>query len=347
MRTGSHTTRENQFGVSAAISGTTAVVGAYEHGGGAAYVFTERAGTWHQQAMLTPDEPGFEFFGWSVAISGSTIAVGSVQVDEPGRIYVFTRNGTAWSQTAELQASDGVSEDQFGAAVAISGQTMVVGAPGGNWTNNKAYVFAEQHGQWAQTAELTASDGMEYDDFGRAVALSGQTIVAGAPGRQGQVGAGYVFTDSGGKWTQQAELTADGEEGGGQFGASVAVSGPTVLIGAPHNDNFLGSAYVFTESNGTWAQQLELPGPIPSPVSFGSAVALERGTAVVITEAGPLGRAFVYQGGRASWTLVHHLSGPAGSNGYFGSAGLSGTTAIIGVPSLSHWTGAAYVFSPL
>jgi hypothetical protein len=346
--TGTHTARHDQFGTSVAISGTTAVIGAYEHvdrvGIGAAYVFTEQGGVWHQQAVLVPDQPLEDFFGWSVAISGSVIAVGSPVLEELGQVYVFTRTGTRWSQTARFQAADGVSGDQFGAALALSGTTMVVGAPGGNWTNNKAYVFSEQHGQWAQTAELTASNGLTYDNFGRSVALSGDTVIVGAPGKLGQYGAAYVYTGSGGRWAQQAELTATGGLGGDQFGAAVAVLGTTALIGAPHRDSFLGAAYVFTQVNGTWLQQAELPSPIASPASFGSAIAMERGTAVITSLAGPEGAAFVYRGSGASWTEAGQLAAPVGPNGYFWSAAMSGSTAILGAPSLKHFTGAAYVF---
>jgi hypothetical protein len=348
--TGTHTRRHDEFGVSVAVSGTTAVVGAYYHGGGtgAAYVFTERGGLWHQQAVLTPGGRGSLFFGWSVAISGGTIAVGSPVVGEPGQVYVFTRTGTTWSRTATFQASDGVSGDQFGAALALSGTTLVVGAPGGDWTNNKAYVFGEQDGHWAQRAELTASNGLEYDNFGRAVALSGKTIVVGAPGRLGQVGAAYVYTGSGGTWAQQAELTASDGLSGDQFGAAVAVSGTTALIGAPHRNTFNGSVYVFTQANGTWAQRAELRGPDTNPfVYFGSAVAMERRTAVIVTGTGPLGTAYLFKGDGASWTRVHRLAAPVGRSGFFGSAALSGNTAIIGVPSLNHFTGAAYLYGPV
>jgi nucleoside-specific outer membrane channel protein Tsx len=133
--------------------------------------------------------------------------------------------------------------------VAISGNTIVLGVPTGP---GAAYVFTNVGGTWTQQAKLTASDGDTSDLFGTSVAISDHTVLAGAPGAMlnghaGQ-GAAYVFTNSGGPWTQQARLTASDGGANDQLGASVAASGTAVVAGAPYADSLNGAAYVFNGS---------------------------------------------------------------------------------------------------
>jgi FG-GAP repeat len=136
----------DSFGWSVAISGSTAVVGADAKNSntGAAYVFTRSGSTWTRQAELTSsDGAANDFFGLSVAISGSTAVVGAPGKNTfTGAAYVFTRSGSAWSQQAELTASGGVGGDDFGVSVALSGSTTAAGAPFKNSSTGAAYVFA-------------------------------------------------------------------------------------------------------------------------------------------------------------------------------------------------------------
>ena len=106
---------------------------------------------------------------------------------DQGAVYVFTDSASVWTQTAKLTASDGAAGDQFGTAVSISGNTVVVGAPyaavGGNSDQGAAYVFTEPGSGWAnmtQTAKLTAADGAAGDEFGNSVSISGSMAVVGA-----------------------------------------------------------------------------------------------------------------------------------------------------------------------
>jgi FG-GAP repeat len=259
------------LGSSVAISGSTIIAGVPSTVGanvdqGAAYVFTETAGTWSQTARLTANDGDLdEFFGTSVAISGGTIVVGAhdhrvgdAGVGE-GAVYVFTGAGSNWPQTGELLANDAVTGDQLGTAVAISGSTIVAGAPfrevGTNTEQGALYVFTPHNsGGWSQTAELTAADGTQNDMLGTYLALSGTTIVAGVPSRtvganQSQ-GAAYVFSNTtGNNWPQTAELTAGDGAAGDLLGRSVTLSGTTVFAGAPEHtvgsNVFQGTVYVF------------------------------------------------------------------------------------------------------
>ena len=259
----------DSFGRSVALSGDTALVGAYFDDGGAnrdqgsAYVFTRSGGVWTQQAKLVAsDGAANDYFGASVALWGDTALVGAYgdaigANTGQGSAYVFTRSGGVWMQQAKLVASDGAATDGFGVSVALSGDTALVGAytddVGVNSDQGSAYVFTRSGVVWTEQAKLVASDGAANDYFGFSVALSGDTALLGAYGdaigaNMGQ-GSAYVFTRSGVVWTQQAKLVASDGAGNDNFGISVALSGDTALVGAHLDDvganSNQGSAYLF------------------------------------------------------------------------------------------------------
>ncbi len=305
------------FGYSVAISGDTVVVGA--PGGpttpstvpGAAYVFVKPGGNWAdmtQTAKLTASDGAVnDRFGISVAISGDIIVAGALFDDigtntNQGSAYVFVKSGGGWAdmtQTVKLTASDGVAETRFGSAVAISGDTLVVGALGVNTGLGSAYVFVKPGGGWAnmaQTAKLTPSDGATNDDFGFSVAISGDALVVGANGDafgvNNQQGSAYVFAKPGGGWanmTQTAKLTASDGAAVDAFGWSVAISGDTVLVGALFDDISIntdqGSAYVFVKPGGGWVDMTQTAKLTASDGalgdSFGWSVAIS-GTTIVV-----------------------------------------------------------------
>ena len=293
------------FGLLVAVSGDTVVVGApYEDSNatgvngdesdssaqyaGAAYVFVRNGRTWTQQAYLKasntePGENRGDFFALSVAVSGDTVVVGARDEDSnatgvdgdqsdnsalnSGAAYVFVRNGTTWTQQAYLKASTPGGGDDFGRSVAVSGDTVVVGAFGesssatgvdGDQSDNSAeysgaaYVFVRNGTTWTQQAYLKASNTEAGDGFGFSVSVSGDTVVVGSPfefsnatGVNGDPsdnsatnsGAAYVFVRNGTNWTQQAYLKASNTETWDGFGSSVAVSGNTVVVGATYEDS--------------------------------------------------------------------------------------------------------------
>jgi hypothetical protein len=248
------------FGWSVALSGpgSTALVGVrgQNSGTGSAFVFTLGWGGWSPTGLLTAsDGASGDQFGWSVALSapGSTALVGARGHEtQTGAAYVFTLQRGAWSQAAELTASDGVSGDEFGSSVALStqGATALIGAPLRDALTGAAYVFTLQRDAWSQAGELTASDAAASDEFGFAVQLSapGGTALIGAPWHNG-TGAAYVFTVRRGAWSQAGELTASDAAAFDDFGWAVALSAPdgAALIGAPEHNSANGAAYVFTQ----------------------------------------------------------------------------------------------------
>jgi nucleoside-specific outer membrane channel protein Tsx len=349
---GSDTAAVDQFGYSVAISGTTAIVGAPDHGGytGRAYVFTKTAGGWKQAAELKGSGTAAgDQFGWSVAISGTTAIVGApYQAGEAGRAYVFIKTAGGWKQAAELNGSDTAAADLFGYSVAISGATAVVGAPIHAEYAGRAYVFTKTRSGWKQAAELKGSDTVADDRFGASVAISGATAVVGA--YYANVGGrAYVFTKTRGGWKQAAELKGAGTAGSDLFGWSVAVSGATAIVGVPYyatHAGDVGLAYVFTKTPGGWKQAAELKGS-GAVDYFGTSVAISGATAVVgaPNHSGDAGRAYVFTKTRGRWKLAATLKGSdtAASDQFGAPVAVSGATAVVGAPAHADG-GRAYAF---
>jgi hypothetical protein len=289
--------------VSISSDGNTAIIGAYREDtstftdNGAAYVFTRSGGVWtQQQKLVASDAASSEEFGNSVSISsdGNTAIIGTSPASSNlnGAAYVFTRSGGVWTQQQKLVASDGLAADLFGSSVALSpnGNMALVGAIGEDTSPNSsqgaAYVFTRSGGVWTQQQKLLASDAATNELFGFRISISsdGNTALITSYRETTssiEAGAVYVFTLSGGVWTQQQKLIASDREFGDFFGSSIAISsnGNIALIGAsgegtpPNRDN--GAAYVFTRSGGVWTQQQKIVAPdAESSDTFGYSVGL-------------------------------------------------------------------------
>jgi hypothetical protein len=261
------TSRIGFFGCTADLDGDRAVIGASNtylmgySGSGAAYVFSRIGGTWTQMGNALGAKAKMHVFGEAVAISGGFVLVGDRFADvagsSRGAVYVFGEYGRSWFQVARLS----VAGEQFGMAVALTGDTAVVGAPYhkvGGAMKGAAYVFVrgdESGEKWTLQAKLTAAGGNRNDLFGCAVAIEGDTALVGARRRKvggnATQGAAYVFRRAAGAWTQNGEpITATGGHAHQRFGYSVALSGPDALVSAPfHNSRKVRGrdvVYVFT-----------------------------------------------------------------------------------------------------
>lgn len=252
----------DDFGSSVAVSGTTAVIGAYgdDDGGfnsGAAYVFDVTTGS-ELFKLTASDTAAADNFGESVAISGTTAVIGSYRDDDggadSGSAYVF--DVTTGSELFKLTASDAAAGDYFGRSVSISGNTAVIGATfndGGGSNSGAAYVFDVTTG--GELFKLTASDSALGDHFGTSVAVSGTTAVIGSrfdDDDGSNSGSAYVFDVTTGG--ELFKLTASDAAAVDYFGEAVAVSGMTAVIGAYGNDDDgadSGSAYVFDVTTGS------------------------------------------------------------------------------------------------
>lgn len=352
------------FGHDVAIDGDTAIIGAqgdHEQGtnAGAAYVFTQTAGNWSQEAKLTDTDGGVQlYFGWSVAISGDTVLVGETGENSgAGAAYVFTRTGTDWTQQAKLVADDQAPQDELGYALALEQDTAVIGAP--NDDTGSVYIFTRDGTDWSQSAKLTPSDGETGDGFGCAVAVSPDTILVGSAGALNLQGAVYVYVLNGSAWVQQAKLTASDGESDDSLGTSVALDGDTALLGAP-SDNDLGvdsgSAYIFTRTDGIWTQGAKLHASDGFIYDFFSShIALDNGIALISSPfsdgAGfSAGSAYFFTKVGDNWTQEQELfASDPHENDWFGEGvAMQGNTALIGADGSDAYgaeSGLVYIFT--
>lgn len=293
------------FGGNVALSGDTAVVGVIRDDdkikgkdSGSAYIFERSGINWRQQAKLTAiDASAGDSFGWSIGVAGDTVVLGAPYDDDKGKnsgsVYVFSRQGDSWSQQAKITAEDGTEGDLFGISLAISGDTLLVGADLNEEKGLKAgaaYVFTRSAGSWTQQAKLTANDGAAGDIFGVRVALEEDTALISARRDDDNLmgvdsGSAYIFTRVGNTWSQQVKLKAPDGAQDDRFGRSVALSGDNALIGAMFQDEQgenSGSAYLFSRSGDTWIFKAQL---MPEDGSkgdiFGWNVALLDHTALI------------------------------------------------------------------
>jgi hypothetical protein len=264
------------FGHSLDIDGDRAVVGSIDDddqgfSSGSIYIFERIAGDWTQVAKRTTADGAFyDYFGWSVAISGTEIAAASYY-DDPsgsnsGSVYVFSENGGAWTETQKLTASDGAANDHFGFSVSMSGTRIAVGARNEDDAASNAgavYVYESVGGIWSQTDKLTASDAGVSHSFGYDVAIDGTRLAVGSY-REGSVaaaaGAVYVYDLAAGTWSETQKITAADGAAGDEFGFTVSLSGSGMAIGAHLDDDFgvnSGSVYLY-ENSGTWTQETKL-----------------------------------------------------------------------------------------
>lgn len=212
--------------------------------------------------------------GWSVLT-----APGPSTSQEP----LIPDIATIWTEQARVTASGGGASDAFGNSIDISGDTIVVGAPGRASGVGAAYVFVRQGSNWTQQAILTNTPPLANGGFGTAVAIHGNTILVGAPGQAFSFPAGraYAFVRNGTNWTQQAAFVAPAPDNqvNNRFGASVDISGERIVIGAPWASSG-GAIYVAERNSGIWSALTRLLGS-PEDGDFGSSVAMDGDTMVV------------------------------------------------------------------
>jgi hypothetical protein len=305
----------DKFGYGVATDGSTLVIGApYDDGDpndvdradnqGAAHPFRYTEGNVFPQTKLTEngDAKRDDRFGNSVDISGDALVIGvyrdDIDATDSGSAFVlrsvYDETTETWTITEQvrLETDDpGEAGNEFGYAVAISGDVVVVGAhreDDAGSASGSVYVFRFDGSAWNQEAKLLAGDARGGDKFGSSVAIDGDTIVVGAiKGGEGDSTSGsiYVFEYNNSVWEQETELFGPDIGVGDQFGYSVAIEGDTIIAGAPrHDDGEIdsGAAYVFRRSAGTWDEEAKLIGSdLSAEDRFGNSVSLSGKTAVV------------------------------------------------------------------
>jgi hypothetical protein len=370
----------DEFGFDVVVEESTAVLGAHldddvGSASGSAYVFERMGSAWVERAKLCASDAGpFDRFGWSVALCGDTLVVGSPNEDgagmDSGAAYVFARSGTLWTEEAKLTSGDAAAFDHFGYAVSVSGDTALVGACGNDDAgpeSGSAYVFRRTGSVWIQEGKLTAAGATGQDRFGQAVCVDGDTALVGACGEDdagSESGAVHAFERNGSQWARRGKLTASDGSAGDWFGCAVSVHEDLALVGALYEDAAganSGSAYVFERAGSTWSEQAKLsPADAFAGDVFGCSVSIQAEKALVGAfgdddMGNNSGSAYLFVRAGPGWAEDSKLVPSDGAIGdVFGSAvSLSGGTALVG----AYWDddgcpggvncdmGSAYVFS--
>jgi hypothetical protein len=305
---------------------------------------------WIQVAKITASDAAPEReFGRSVAIDGQYAVVGEGNIGFNNTAYIFKWDGTTWVEQAKLKPSDSPGVQAFGYSVAISGDTVIIGAAYDN--AGSAYIFTRSGTTWTQQAKLVPSDGVPGDEFGFSVAISGDSAIVGASyAGNDWSGFAYIFKRTGTSWAQEAKLLASDAAPEDQFGWSVSLSGDTAVVGSVYDEDRTGSAYVFTRAGSTWTQQQKLTASDAAiEDAFGVSVSIDGDTIAV--GAGWkdtfVGAAYVYIRSGTIWTQQQKITASDGANGdEFGMAvSISGDTIVVGARFVNLWTGAAYIYS--
>ena len=304
----------HHFGFSVSISGGNTLVGAHQDNGngirkGSAYFYQSHSSVWsNTSAELVKTLPASyslnegDQYGYSVAVDGNYAVVGAPYTNDSdsGMVYLLFYDGNNWITQAQLSASDGILNDNFGVSVSISGDNIVVGAyfdDDSGYNSGSVYVFTKPITGWinaTETAKLIPSDGAYTDYFGTSVSISGDNVVVGAyydDDNGYSSGSAYVFSKPITGWantTETAKLLASNGMANDWFGYSVSISGDNVVVGAyggNNNGTHSGSAYVFTKPLTGWANTTETAKLLASDGAymdyFGTSVSISGDNVIV------------------------------------------------------------------
>ncbi len=254
------------FGLSCVVGSDFIAVSAYGDddealNAGAVYLYRYNGTQWYEERKLVASDAATQgWFGWSMAASGNVLAISALQqfdmAPNKGSTYVFRWDGGDWIEEQILVAAPTPGEaTALGHATAISGDVIVSSL----WTvsSGSAVVFRYSGSDWAEETRLVASDGVPFDEFGRGVAVDGDTIAVGAlstltPGFG--YGAAYLFRLSAGTWIEEQKISAMTAENIG-FGWCVALQGDDVFVGAPWYLSTEGAIFHFRLEGGDWVEQ--------------------------------------------------------------------------------------------
>jgi len=339
---------DEYFGNSVAVHGDYAIVGAYFDddngwGSGSAYIFKKEADIWNQKQKLLPSGvDDYDFFGTSVSIYNDLAVIGSTGDNGSGSVYVFRKSGESWNEEAVLIPSNGSSGDLFGTSVSVYNEMVAVGAAGDDINTGSVYIFEKEGTSWEEKQYIYASDGINYDYFGSAVALDDVVLAVGVKGYLGTGGV-YVYIKDGNTWENVSKIRASDNGAEDQFGATVSVSQNFIAAGARFEDEGgidCGAAYIFVRAGNSWS---ELKKIIPTDgienERFGKVAIDGNILAIGANNDDDLGlesgSVYIYQWNGNDWMFNQKLTANDGfaGDGFGSSLFLDGTRVIVGSPN--------------
>ncbi|MEM7331179.1 MAG: FG-GAP repeat protein [Chloroflexota bacterium] len=363
----------DEFGYAVAADGTTVIVGAYNQdintkknsaqishsdilrNGGGAYLFQKGVdGSWESILQLqSPNPQPAGYFGRSVTIDGKALAVGMPNYDSKkgknvGAIYIFEQKNNVWQAEPVAEFVGEIAEARFGYRVAISGDTLAIGAPSHDEGEvdkvGAVYVCEKRNGRWRKPIRLKQPTGLiARNQLGRSLDIDEDVIVVGAPGRyRATIGQAFVYTrDEFGQWGDPYTIKQPDFIVNQTFGRDVAVNGNRLLIGATDDED--GAALLYERAQSGWKDPIRLPSPENKGNSFSRRLALGKKTAVVGASndhakvGKEAGRVYLYEFKNGEWQSPIVLESPDlahnEAKGFFGgSLAITETAVVVGAP---------------
>jgi hypothetical protein len=349
----------DSFNMPIELQGDTLLAGARQWTGdgysqvGAVHVFQRTGTVWNQQQfMIAHDATNSDSYGFGLVLDGDRVAIGAIGEDRlyesQGAVYTYRINPT---EEIKLTAFDKTVGAEYGHAVAISTDTLVIGAPdhdhGSNTDAGAAYVYRRSDTSWVLEQQLLPATANAGQAFGSGVAIDGDTIIVGAPGTEinpSKSGAAYVFKRIAGVWSEQQRLEHSGAEASGGFGTDVAISGTTVAVGMPLGDagqQGEGVVEVFDDIAGTWTYQQTLDATDGATGrGFGQVVDTD-GDTLAIAAPGSGGGAYVFSRTGGVWSQQQKVA----SVDPVTSVAVSADTLIMGMPDDNVSSGSALIYT--
>ena len=349
-------THTGDHNFSVAMSGSNIVTGGPFSGAGesgSAFFLERHPLSWHNVRVQKVDITDYPVliaahqFGKSVALSENIAVVGAPDEDTSGKksgaAYIYKTNGGQLVKQTKLipEGFWQIDGHRFGSAVSIHNKSILIGASsyyGGRASDGTAYIFTETDTGWVQTAKMVSEETSPgNNNFGRAVALHGNTAMISASRDSTSTPVIYVFEKGDSSWVAQTKLAADDDNP--EFGASLALEDSIVVVGAPGWNCDRGDAYVFSRNGSEWTQTAKLA-PKDSVCNFGGAVAILGNTIIVGASSGE--SAYIFERSGSTWTQIAKLTAGRAKSGYGNHkwVAISDKYALVGSPGGS----AVYTF---
>ncbi len=367
----------DQFGISVSISGDYAIVGEnydadFGNRSGSAYIYYNNAGSWEENLKINaPDANEYDEFGVSVSIKGDNLIVGASRENNTGvacgSSYIFHNNAGTWSYEQKITPVGGVSNLYFASAVAISGENCISGAYAnqtyGSYTGISYFYNRSEGGlnNWGETGRVLPNDGSHDNLLGSAVSVSGDYAFVGAKSDDdngASTGSVFVYHNTGTEWEQIHRFLASDANAGDNFGVSVSVSGDYAIVGASGDDDKgsgSGSAYIFKNTSGVWAQYAKLTaGDGAADDNFGFSVSIDGDYAIIGAYGDDdvalnSGSVYVFKNNAGVWSQYSkHTGSTQAASDYFGySVAVSGDYFVAGAYNDDNFgsnSGSAFIF---
>ncbi len=336
------------------------------------FILLLMAGLWHlslnaeptlQSQLANDTSKSFANFGTSVAVTDSFVVVGTPgKQSDQGEACIFLRNQSTWAMTTCLDPISGTltAIKQFGSAVAISDQSVIVSAKLQGGQTGAVYIFNYQNGNWSLQGEMTKPGAASNDFFGQSVSISGDLAVIASPGGANDDGAVYVYKRTGSNWVLNTTITPDSEFKSKQFGAAVSIFEGYLIIGDGESGKTKeGSAYIYKydDFDDNWTKQATLKGGLVTrAANYAFSVAISKDYAVIGArmENDPHGNnetkkgaVYVYKRKDDVWTNQAKLTASTGVSGdQFGnSVAIVGEHIVIGAENMNSSSGTVVLFT--